>query len=205
MRLSFQGRFCCALPAAATLLFECAGFAQAAPQATPPPANLAEKFRAQDSNSALAREAAARAAMLSQVGSFPDDHGNGPYPAGYAIAPEGMEDVVYQPEDLGRAQGKLGVYIWGNGGCGYDGASARFHLIEIASHGYIAMVAGESNRVFVADHQGAGHAGRFAEPNGEGTQVELDWLVWQLHHEPIAARTFTGRDCTLCRNYRWTV
>ena len=58
---------------------------------------------------------------------------------------------------------------------------------------------------FVADHPGAGHGGLFAEPNGEGTKVELDWMAWQLHNDKIAARTFTGADCTLCRDYRWVV
>jgi dienelactone hydrolase len=265
---------------------------------------------------------------------------------------------VYQPRDLSLVKGKLGVYIWGNGGCGYDATSARFHLIEIASHGHVAMAPGEiesgpkapkppaaaqqpapgtapgpdSDRrataekmlaaldwilaenqregspyygkidpalvafsghscggliamtaaldprakvlvledsglfkqplggaaasgpmasvvklmsrmtkndlvklhtpvlyilggpqdmaepnglddfehidhvpVFVADHPGAGHGGLFAEPNGEATKVELDWLGWQLHRDQIAARTFTGPDCTLCRDYRWIV
>ena len=293
--------------------------------------------------------------MLGQLGKFPDTKGNGSYPATYAMAPNGMEDVVYQPADLTQVKGKLGVYIWGNGGCGYDATSARFHLIEIASHGYIAIAPGEilsgpkaqkppvdaaqppaprqgtdkratpekmiaaldwimaENQrhgspyyekidpalvtfsghscggliamkaaldprakalvlensglfrqqicgppaddrlgavtrllsqmkkedlvklhtpvlyilggpqdmaepnglddfqhiqhvpVFVADHPGAGHGGLFAEPNGEGTKVELDWMAWQLHNDKIAARTFTGADCTLCRDYRWVV
>ena len=94
-------------------------------------------FTAPDSSSALAQKAASRGAMLMQIGKYPDTTGNGPYPATYAMAPNGMEDVVYQPKDLAAVKGKLGVYIWGNGGCGYDGTSARFHLIEIASHGYV--------------------------------------------------------------------
>jgi hypothetical protein len=59
--------------------------------------------------------------------------------------------------------------------------------------------------VFVADHPGAGHGGLFSEPNSEGTKIELDWLSWQLHKDGVAARTFTGSDCTLCRDFRWTV
>jgi acetyl esterase/lipase len=59
--------------------------------------------------------------------------------------------------------------------------------------------------VFVAEHPGAGHGGLFAEPNGEGTKIELDWMAWQLHNDKTAARTFTGPDCTLCRDYRWVV
>ena len=315
------------------------------------PATTAQAFTAQDTESALAKEAAARGAMLMQTGKFPDMDGSGPYPATYAMAPNGMEDVVYQPKDLTQVKAKLGVYIWGNGGCGYDATSARFHLIEIASRGYVAIAPGEiesgpkapkpatdgtqqagsdkratpekmlaaldwilaENKregspyfgkidsasvafsghscggliamkaaldprakvlvlensglfrkpvggvpandkmaavvkllsqmkkedlvqlhtpvlyilggpqdiaepnglndfqhiqhvpVFVADHPGAGHGGLFSEPNGEATKVELDWLAWQLHQDRVAARTFTGPDCTLCRDFRWVV
>src|SRR4029453_6983540 len=37
---------------------------------------------------------------------------------------------------------KLGVVAWGNGGCSDDGASSRFHLLEIASHGYLVIASG---------------------------------------------------------------
>jgi hypothetical protein len=37
---------------------------------------------------------------------------------------------------------KLGVVAWGNGGCSDDGASTRFHLLEIASHGYLVIASG---------------------------------------------------------------
>ncbi len=339
----------------AVFLLPAISLGQAAPVQPQPPRSMGPAFTAQDSDSAFARKAAARATMLGQLGKFPDTKGNGPYPATYAMAPNGMEDVVYQPADLAQVKGKLGVYIWGNGGCGYDATSARFHLIEIASHGYIAIAPGEIQSgpkapvapadaaqrtapapgndkratpekmiaaldwilaenqhqgspyfgkidpalvtfsghscggliamkaaldprakalvlensglfrqpiggppaddrlasvtrllsqmkkedlvklhtpvlyilggpqdiaepnglddfehiqhvpVFVADQPGAGHGGLFAEPNGEGTKVELDWIAWQLHGDKIAARTFTGPDCTLCRDYRWTV
>ena len=43
--------------------------------------------------------------------------------------------------------------------------------------------------VFVADHPGAGHGGLFAEPNSEGTKIELNWLQWQLDGDHVAART----------------
>lgn len=322
-----------------------------APAPSQAPATTAQAFTAQDTESALAKEAAARGALLMQTGKFPDMDGSGPYPASYAMAPNGMEDVVYQPKDLAQVKGKLGVYIWGNGACGYDATSARFHLIEIASRGYVAIAPGEIESgpkapkaaadgapqagadkratpekmlaaldwilaenqregspyfgridpasvafsghscggliamkaaldprakvlvmensglfrkpmggvpandkmaavvkllsqmkkedlvqlhtpvlyvlggpqdmaepnglddfehiqhvpVFVADHPGAGHGGLFSEPNGEATKVELDWLAWQLHQDRVAARTFTGPDCVLCRDFRWVV
>ena len=34
--------------------------------------------------------------------------------------------------------------------------------------------------VFVADRKSAGHFGVFIEPNGRGTEIEIDWLRWQL-------------------------
>jgi len=326
-----------------------------APAPSPAPPNAGAMFTAADTTSAFAAEAAARGAVLSQTGKFPDTPGSGTYAATYAMAPNGLEDVVYQPKDMAAVKGKLGVYIWGNGGCGYDATSARFHLIEIASHGFVAIAPGEiesgpkappkpaadaappaagpdsdkratpekmlealdwilaenqregspfygkidptevafsghscggliamkaaldprakvlvledsglfrepigggatDNRlaavtkllsqmkkedlvklhtavlyilggpqdiaepnglddfqhiqhvpVFVADHPGAGHGGLFSEPNSEGTKIELDWLAWQLHHDQIAARTFVGADCELCRDYRWNV
>jgi hypothetical protein len=320
-------------------------------QAAPSP--LGPAFTPPDTGSAYAQKAAARGAMLGQLGKYADTPGNGPNPATYAMAPNGIEDVVYEPADLSKVKGKLGVYIWGNGGCGYDATSARFHLIEIASHGNIAIAPGEilsgpkapkppadapkppapgsekratpekmiaaldwilaENQrqgspyfgkidpalvtfsghscggliamkaaldprakalvlensglfrqaaggpptddrlasvtrllsqmkkedlvklhtpvlyilggpqdmaepnglddfehiqhvpVFVADQPGAGHGGLFAEPNSEGSKIELDWMAWQLHGDKVAARTFTGPDCTLCRDYRWTI
>jgi hypothetical protein len=36
----------------------------------------------------------------------------------------------------------LGVVAWGNGGCSDDAASSRFHLLEIASHGYLVLASG---------------------------------------------------------------
>lgn len=59
--------------------------------------------------------------------------------------------------------------------------------------------------VFIADQPGAGHIGLFMEPRGEDTKIELDWLKWQFDRDRVAARTFTGRDCTLCTDLRWQV
>jgi dienelactone hydrolase len=52
--------------------------------------------------------------------------------------------VVYRPANLaGLGKTKLGLYIFGNGGCSDDAASARMHLLEIASHGYLAIAPGK--------------------------------------------------------------
>ena len=41
------------------------------------------------------------------------------------------DQVVYRPADLAAlGDTKLGLYVFGNGGCSNDGASARLHLLE---------------------------------------------------------------------------
>ena len=334
----------------------------AQPQAGPPGAGAPRGFTLPPPRPGdpLSNKAAAQWNMLGQWASWPDQAGSGPFPATYDIAPGGLEYVVYQPKDLAAAtrNRKLYVYIWGNGGCSRDGATARYHLTEIASHGYVAIAPGkilsgpkaapapagaqgpagmaemmrngatsdkmiaaldwilaENKRegspyfglidpgkvaiagnscggliamkaamdprakvldlensgvfggvpampagmpalppgalanspmmsmkkedlakfhtpvlyieggpddisqpnalddfskisnvpVFLADHPGAGHVGLFLEPNGEATKVEMDWLAWHLDGDLVAAETFVGTHCVLCRDFRWKV
>jgi len=59
--------------------------------------------------------------------------------------------------------------------------------------------------VFVADKKNAGHFGVFIEPNGRGTEIEIEWLKWQLENDQVAKRTFVGNDCRLCNEPGWTV
>src|SRR5687768_226299 len=76
--------------------------------------------------------------------SIPDTPGSGPYPALMEVDPALPDHVVYRPADLSRVgEGKLGVFVWGNGACADDGASARLHLSEIASHGYLVIAPGK--------------------------------------------------------------
>lgn len=73
----------------------------------------------------------------------PDTPGTGRYPATKETDIGLPDHVVYRPANLGGLHGKrLGVLLWGNGGCSADGAGARFHLSEIASHGYIVIAPG---------------------------------------------------------------
>jgi dienelactone hydrolase len=75
--------------------------------------------------------------------TMPDTPGTGHYPAVKLVEPSLPDHVVYRPRDLaGLGQRKLGILVWGNGGCRDDGASARQHLAEIASHGYLAIAPG---------------------------------------------------------------
>jgi len=59
--------------------------------------------------------------------------------------PQLAEHLIYRPVDLdGLGSRKLGVLVWGNGGCSDDAASARLHLAEIASHGYVVIAPGRA-------------------------------------------------------------
>ena len=88
-----------------------------------------------------------RAAMEAELAVFDkkaDQPGTGPYPAIKEMDPTLPDHVVYRPADLSRlGKVKLGVVAWGNGGCAADGAGGRFHLAEIASHGYLAIASGK--------------------------------------------------------------
>lgn len=74
---------------------------------------------------------------------LPDMPGTGPFPAMKLTERSLPDQVVYRPENLDAlGETKLGVYVFGNGGCSDDAASARLHLLEVASHGYLAIAPG---------------------------------------------------------------
>jgi len=86
-----------------------------------------------------------RAALERQaeINKQPDTPGTGRFPAMKEEVASLPRHVVYRPMDLAALGGtKLGVVAWGNGGCSDDGASSRFHLLEIASHGYLVIASG---------------------------------------------------------------
>jgi dienelactone hydrolase len=84
-----------------------------------------------------AQQQAARAA------SAPDGIGDGPFPASKQQIDGPPHMVVYHPANLAAlASRKMPIYIFGNGACSEDGASARQHLLQIASHGYLAIALG---------------------------------------------------------------
>jgi hypothetical protein len=98
------------------------GAAQQAPPRQPDPA-------------ALERQA--------ELNRRPDTPGSGRFPAMKEEIAALPRHVVYRPRDLNAfGRTKLGVVAWGNGGCSDDAASSRFHLLEIASHGYLVLASG---------------------------------------------------------------
>ena len=75
--------------------------------------------------------------------ALPDTPGSGAFAAIKEELASLPDHVVYRPADLGRLGSRqLGLYLFGNGGCSNDGASSRLHLLEIASHGYLAITLG---------------------------------------------------------------
>ena len=90
--------------------------------------------------------AAAVPTAFSQPGAraqMPDSIGTGPFSAIKEIDPGLPDQVIYRPADLDALGNvRLGIYAFGNGGCSDDAASARQHLLEIASHGYVAIAPG---------------------------------------------------------------
>jgi hypothetical protein len=94
---------------------------------------------AQDSSSARAALEAER----QRLNALPDTPGTGPFAAMKEEVASLPDHVVYRPRDLTKlGNTRLGLYIFGNGACTDDGASSRLHLLEIASHGFIAIAPG---------------------------------------------------------------
>lgn len=95
---------------------------------------------------ASAQDAPAAAGQMTEAKpAEPDTPGTGPYPALKESNPAFPNHVIYRPANLeALGKHKLGVMVWGNGGCSDDGASARFHLAEVASHGYLVIAAGRN-------------------------------------------------------------
>lgn len=83
-------------------------------------------------------------ARLAAANATPELTGSGPYPAMLELDLALPDATIYRPADLSRlGERKLGVLIWGNGGCSNDGASARAHLAQVASHGYLVIAPGK--------------------------------------------------------------
>ncbi|GAA0298687.1 hypothetical protein GCM10009087_05650 [Sphingomonas oligophenolica] len=121
--------------------------------------------------------------------AMPDTPGSGPYPAAKLVDPGFADHVIYRPANL-KALGsrKLGVLVWGNGGCSADGASARLHLEEIASHGYLVIAPG---RVL----SGPGAPPRTKSPGAPGA-------LGALGVDTTTAQVAAGIDWALAENAR---
>jgi hypothetical protein len=112
---------------------------------------------------------------------LPDSTGTGPYSSIKQIDPGLPDQVVYRPADL-EALGdtRLGIYAFGNGACSDDAASARQHLLEVASHGYVAIAPGGIYSGPGASERPAGPARNPADDaptRPEQLTAAIDWLL----------------------------
>jgi hypothetical protein len=138
----------------------------------------------------------AAAERQAAINARPDTPGTGRFPAIKEELASLPRHVVYRPRDLAALGAtKLGVVAWGNGGCSDDGASSRFHLLEIASHGYLVIASGR-----ILSGPGAPpREPRPATPQGQlpapRTQVSdlTDAVDWALAENKRAASPYFGR------------
>jgi hypothetical protein len=68
--------------------------------------------------------------------------GTGPYPAVYENDPGLPTHTVYHPKDLRAVKGRMPLLSWGNGACANNGLAHKNYLLEIASHGFLAIAIG---------------------------------------------------------------
>lgn len=80
----------------------------------------------------------------AKVDADAEIRGTGPYPATSERDIAFPNATIYRPANLATLGArKLGVIVWGNGGCVNDGASAYKYLAELASHGYLIVAPGK--------------------------------------------------------------
>jgi dienelactone hydrolase len=132
----------------------------------------------------------------AEINKRPDTPGTGRFPAMKEEVSSLPRHVVYRPKDLAALGGtKLGVVAWGNGGCSADGASSRFHLLEIASHGYLVIASGRILSGPGAPPRQAPAAGQTGQPPAARTQVSdlTEAVDWALAENQRAGSPYFGR------------
>jgi dienelactone hydrolase len=139
-----------------------------------------------------------RAALERQaeINRRPDTPGTGRFAAMKEEVASLPQHTIYRPQDLGGlGTTKLAVVAWGNGGCSDDAASTRFHLLELASHGYLVIANGR-----VWSGPGAPpREPRPAPPQGQlpapRTQVSdlTDAIDWAVAENGRAGSPYFGR------------
>src|SRR6185295_10996067 len=123
------------------------------------------------------------AVALCLVAAFAwGQEGTGPYPAILEQDPSLPTHTVYRPQDLSKVKGKLPVIAWGNGACVNNGLAHRNFLMEIASHGYLALAIGPPIAPTAQGKQGAPKGDGKQGPVGPATKSSqlLDAINWAL-------------------------
>jgi dienelactone hydrolase len=127
-------------------------------------------------------------AEQERFNAMPDTPGTGRFtPMKEAVASL-PGHVIYRPADLSKVGAHaLGIVVWGNGGCSSDAAGGRLHLLQIASHGYIAIAPGALKSGPGAPPQppmpmpkpGAPMGLPPAETTAEQVAAGIDWAIAQ--------------------------
>jgi hypothetical protein len=143
---------------------------------------------AQQDEPAVDRAAAER--QVAESNKLPDPPGTGRF-AALKEEPASLADhVVYRPADLAAlGTTKLGVVAWGNGGCSSDGASSRFHLLELASHGYLVIASG---RILGGPGAPPAPAAQTARPRTSASDLTAA-IDWALAENERSASPYFGR------------
>jgi hypothetical protein len=120
--------------------------------------------------------------------ALPDTPGTGPHRPLKEIDPGLSGQVVYRPADLAAlGRTKLGVYVFGNGACTDDGASARLHLLQVASHGYLAIAPGGiyngPGKAERPPRPAADPAAPLAATRAEQLRQAIDWALAENERE----------------------
>ena len=144
----------------------------------------------------VAMAAAAAAQQGAGNNDRPDTPGTGRFPAIKEEVASLAGHVVYRPKDLAALGAvKLGVVAWGNGGCSDDGASSRFHLLEIASHGYLVIASGRilsGPGAPAREPRAAVQPGQILPPRTKASDL-TDAIDWALAENVRSGSPFFGR------------
>ena len=143
---------------------------------------------------------------MEELNKQPDSVGTGRFAAMKEEIAALSEHVVYRPRDLAAlGDSKLGVVAWGNGGCSDDAASSRFHLLELASHGYLVIANGRilsgpgapprQPRQAAAQPAAQPAAGQAAAPPSSPTRAaQLTAAIdWALQENQRSGSAYFGR------------
>jgi len=140
--------------------------------------------------------AASNAQPNNPTNSLPDNIGTGPYAAMKEEIAALPAHVVYRPRELAAlGNQKLGVVAWGNGGCSDDAASSRFHLLELASHGYLVLASG---RIFSGpgatprETAAAPQPGQLPAARTQASDL-VDAIDWALRENTRSGSPYFGR------------
>ena len=104
--------------------------------------------------------------------------------------------TVYRPQDLSKVKDKLPIIAWGNGACANNGLAHRNFLLEIASHGYVAIAIGPpADPAATQSRQATGAGGPGQASVGPATKSVqmLDAINWALAENGREGSPYKGK------------